>query len=260
MLKRFFDDIKKYFRYSIVSAKCQLKAEVAGSYLNWIWWILDPLCFMLIYTFIYGSVFNVKEPYFPVYIFIGLSMWSFFNKILTSSVRIIKSNKAIVSKVYFPKYILILTNIWVSGFKMIVSFCIVAVMMLIFQIPISFNVLFFIPILIVLALLGFGCGCLLLHYGVYVQDLSNVIKIVLRILFYMTGIFYSVEKRIPALGPALNRYIPTACLISSMRQSLIYATTPNCWMLLFWFAVSLLLAVLGVRKIYKEENSYVKSV
>ena len=30
--------------------------------------------------------------------------------------------------------------------------------------------------------------------------------------------------------------------------------------LLFWFLFSLLLAVAGVRKIYKEENSYVKSI
>ena len=83
MLKRFYIDLKKYFPYSLVSAKSQLKAEVANSYLNWLWWILDPLCFMLIYTFIFGYVFKAKEPYFTVFIFIGLSMWDFFNSMIT---------------------------------------------------------------------------------------------------------------------------------------------------------------------------------
>lgn len=115
MIKRFVKDIKKYFRYSVVSAKSQLKSEVANSYLNWIWWILDPLCFMLIYTFIFGYVFGSKEQFFSVFIFIGLSMWDFFNKTLKGSVKIVKSNKAIVSKVYFPKYVLILTKMWVNG-------------------------------------------------------------------------------------------------------------------------------------------------
>ena len=260
MFKRFYEDIKKYFHYSIVSAKSQLKADVAGSYLNWIWWILDPLCFMLIYTFIFGYVFNSKEPHFSVYIFIGLTMWNFFNKTVQSSVKIVKANRSIVSKIYFPKYILILTKIWVNGFKMMISFGIVILMMIFYQIPVTWNVLYFFPILLVLVLLTFGCSCFMLHFGVYVQDLSNVVTIVMKIFFYMTGIFYNLESRIPECGALLNRCIPTAYLLTSMRQCLISSQTPARKILLFWLVVSALLAMAGVRKIYKEENSYVKAI
>ena len=260
MLKKFFYDIKRYFRYSWVSARSQLKSEVANSYLNWIWWVLDPLCFMLIYTFIFGFVFQSSEQYFPVYIFIGLSMWDFLNRTLTESVKIVKKNKSIVSKVYFPKYILILARVWANGFKMLICFAIVIVMMIVFQVQISWNVLFFIPILLTLGMFAFGCACFLLHYGVYVEDLANVVNLVMRFVFYLTGVFYNIEKRIPVVGDALNSYNPVAFLLSSMRDCLIYQKTPNCWLLLAWFAVSLLLCVLGIRKIYKEENSYVKSI
>ena len=164
MFKRFYADMKKYYRYSIVAAKAQLKTEVADSYLNWIWWILDPLCFMLIYTFIFGYVFKSSEQYFPVYIFIGLSLWTFFNKTLQGSVKIVKSNKAIVSKVYFPKYILILTRLWVNAFKMMVSFGIVIAMMIFFRIPVTLNVLYAPLILIVLGLQTFGLSCFIMHY------------------------------------------------------------------------------------------------
>ena len=260
MFKRFYEDIKKYFHYSIVSAKSQLKADVAGSYLNWVWWILDPLCFMLIYSFIFGYVFNTRELYFSVYIFIGLTMWNFFSKTVQSSVKIVKINKSIVSKVYFPKYILILTKIWVNGFKMMISFGIVILMMIFYQIPLTWNVLFFIPILLTLVLLTFGCSCFLMHFGVFVQDLSNVVKIVMKMFFYMTGIFYSLESRIPEYGALLNQYIPTAYLLTSMRHCLIYGKTPHLGILLFWMTFSALLSIAGIRKIYKEENSYVKSI
>lgn len=260
MMKRFMNDIKRYFRYSLVSAESQLKSEVANSYLNWIWWVLDPLCFMLIYTFIFGYVFGSKELYFPIYIFIGLSMWDFFNRTVTQSVKIVKKNKSIVSKVYFPKFILILTKIWVNGFKMMISFGIVVIMMIFYQVPISWNLLYTIPIVITLGLFSFGCSCFLLHYGVYVEDLSNVVSIVLRFVFYLTGIFYNIEKRIPDLGAALNRFNPLAFLMTSMRNCMIYSTTPLRKLLLFWFAVSLLLAIAGIHKIYKEENSYVKAI
>ena len=260
MIKRAINDISKYFRYSIVSAKAQLKAEVAGSYLNWIWWVLEPFCFMLIYTFIFGYVFNSREQYFPIYIFSSLTLWNFFSKTVQSSVRMIKANKQIVSKVYFPKYILLLTKMWVNAFKMMISFAIVVGMLVVFRVPITWNAFFFIPILLTLGLFTFGCGCFLMHFGVYVNDLYNVIHILMRMMLYITGIFYDLEKRIPEYGALLNRYNPVAFLLSNMRSCLIYGRTPHLKGLLIWFAVSLLLSIAGIRKIYKEENSYVKAI
>ncbi len=260
MFSRFQKDVTQYYRYSLVSAKSQLKSEVANSYLNWIWWILNPLCFMLIYTFIFGYVFNSKEQYFSIFIFIGLSMWNFFDRTLRASVRMVKANKPIISRVYFPKYILLITKMWVNGFKMLVSFAIVLLMMVIFRVPVTWNILFALPILLVLYLLTFGCSCFLLHYGVYIEDLSNVIAIVMQMLFYITGIFYHVEKRIPQYGDWLNRYNPVAFLLTSMRQCMLYSQTPDLQILVFWLLISTILACLGICKIYKEENSYVKSI
>lgn len=260
MLNRAIQDLKKYFRYSVVSAKSKLKAEVANSYLNWLWWILDPLCFMLIYTFIFGFVFDAKEQHFPVFIFIGLTMWDFVNKTLLGSVKTIKLNKAIVSRVYFPKFILVLSKIWINGFKMMISFGVVVLLMIISKVHLSLNVFFFIPILLILVLFTFGCSCIVMHYGVYVEDLSNVLNIFMRFVFYATGIFYNIETRIPQFGGLLNKINPVAFLITSMRQCLIYGSTPDWKLLLLWFIVSVILVILGLRKIYKEENSYVKAI
>lgn len=260
MINRFFTDLRKYFSFSVVSARSQLKTEVASSYLNWIWWILDPLCFMLIYTYIFGYVFNSKMDYFPVFIFIGLSMWDFFNHTLKSSVKIVKRNKSVVSRVYFPKYILIVAQLLADAFKMMISFGIVVLMMIFFKVPITLNVLFFLPILATLMLFTFGCSCFVMHFGVYVEDLSNVVNIVLRFLFYLTGIFYDIETKIPDIGTYLNEFNPLASLITSMRDCLIYSQTPDLRFLGIWFGVSVILCVCGIALVYKEENSYLKAV
>ncbi|RHR52123.1 polysaccharide ABC transporter [Clostridium sp. AF18-27] len=261
MWRRFKADMKKYLRYSIISAKSQLKSEIANSYLNWFWWILDPVCFMLIYTFMFGYVFKAREAYFPIFIFIGLSMWDFFNRMMNTGVKIVKDNKAIVTKVYLPKYILIMTKLWNNGFKMMISFGIVFAMMLVWRVPITLNLLWFFPILMILGIFTFGCAAHLAHYGVFVEDLSNVISICLRLIFYMTGIFYNVETRIPApYGEMLTKGNPMAFLLQSMRGAMLYGKTPHRKLLLFWLLVSLMLAWTGIRKIYKNENSYVKVI
>ena len=261
MFKRFRDDMKKYWKYAIYSSKAQLKAEVANSYLNWLWWVLDPLCFMLIYVFMFGYVFKSKEQYFAIFVFVGITLWDFFNKCLLQSVKIIKNNKPIVSKVYIPKFILLVIRICVNGFKMCISLLIIVAMLAIWRVPLTLNILYVIPILITLVTVVFGISCFLLHYGVFVEDLGNVLRIALRLVFYLTGVFWNIMSRLPA---PYNNYIgkgnPIAFLITSMRQCVIYGQAPHRKLLLLWFLIGLVLCALGIRKIYKSENSYVKVI
>lgn len=261
MFSRFFRDLTQYQNYTRYAAKSQLKSEVANSYLNWLWWVLDPVCFMFIYTFIFGVVFNGKELYFPVFIFVGISMWDFFNRCTKASVKMVRNNKAIVSKVYLPKYILVINDMLVNGFKMLISFGLVIAMMIFYRVPLHATFLWFFPIMFIFILFTFGCCMFLLHYGVYVEDLSNVVNIVLRIVFYVTGVFYDVQKRIPApYGAYLSKLNPLAYMISSARNAMLYGKAPSIKVLVLWFVISIVLIGMGVRLVYKNENNYVKVI
>lgn len=263
-MKRFINDIKKNFSYAVYSAKSQLKSEVASSYLNWVWWILEPLCFMIIYTVMFGVVFNAREQYFPIFIFLGITIWDFFSKDLQSSVKMVKKNKAIVGKVYIPKFILIESKLFVNGFKMLISFGIIIIMMIFYQVPLTWNILYFFPLMITLWIITFGCMCFLLHFGVFIEDLSNVTNIILKFVFYMTGIFYSIESRIggkyPDIAWALERYNPMAFILSSIRKCVLYGETPSRKFMLIWIIIGLIICALGIRTIYKNENGYVKVI
>lgn len=258
-MKHFIDDLKKYFGYTKYSAKSDLKSEVASSYLNWLWWILDPLLFMLVYTFIAVIVFDSSKQFFPIFVFIGLTLWSFFNKTVIGSVKIIRNNSAIVSKVYIPKYMLIFQKMMVNGFKMMVSFALVIVMMVIWQVPVTLNILYMFPIVVVLVLITFGLSCIVLHFGVFVDDLHNVMTVVLRLMFYMSGIFYSIGDRVPEpYKSILLECNPISMLLESSRMCMLYSSVPYRKLIIFWGIVGLLLSIIGIRVIYKYENSYVK--
>lgn len=260
-MKRFFNDVKTYRKYVVRSAKSKLKAEVADSYLNWIWWILDPICFMLIYTFIFGVVFNGKEQYFPVFIFVGLTGWNFFNKCVQSSVSMVKANKSIIDKVYVPKFILAFTRMGVDGFKMMISFGIVVGMMLVYRIPVTWNLIFVIPLLLLLVIITFASMIILMHLGVFVEDMNNIVTILLRLLFYITGVFYAVNKRLPSpYGNYALKLNPLAYILDGLRKCLLYGKTPDLRVLAIWFVVGIAVSVIGIRIIYKYENGYVKVI
>ena len=216
---------------------------------------------MIVYTIIFGYVFHASEPNFPIFIFIGISMWGFFSKTLNASVKLIKNNKSIVTKVYIPKQMLLLRLMIVNAIKMSLAFAIIFAMMLFFRVEFSLYILYAIPALIVLFIFTYGVSCFLMHFGVYVEDLAYIVSILLSMLMYFTGIFYSIEKRIPdPYGHILNTYNPVACLINIMRNALLYQTGNAALPLLIWFIMSALIAALGTKLIYKNENSYVKVI
>ena len=93
-MKRFWRDLTSHYRYAIYSAKSE------------------------IYAFIFGVVFEAREQYFPAFIFIGITAWDFFNRCLTQSVKLLKNNKSIVTKVYIPKFILLISKMFFNGYKM----------------------------------------------------------------------------------------------------------------------------------------------
>lgn len=260
-MKKFISDIKRYYKFSIVSGKAELKSEVANSHLSWLWWILDPLLFMLVYTFISSIVFSQKIQYFPLFVFIGLTCWNFFEKTVKQSVKLVNANKNIVSKVYLPKFVLIFIKMYVNGFKALVSFSLVIVMMLVYRVPVTLNILCVIPLVVVLVIITFGVSAIMMHYGVYVEDLANVINVLLRLVFYMSGIFYSIKERLPEpYITVLLKCNPIALIMDDMREVMIYSGTVHGKLLIVWFCIGLLISYVGVKMIYKYENSYVKVI
>ena len=260
-MKKLLRDLKKYRWYLLYSAKSELRAEVAGSYLNWLWWVLDPLLFMLVYMFVVRIVFTSREQYFAAFVLVGLTVWNFFNKTVQGSVNMIRKNKSVVSKIYLPKYLLILTHMMVLAFKMAVSFALIFVLMAILRVPLTLHVLHAVPILLVLVTVTFGISTIFMHFGVFVRDLSNVTAVLLRLVFYMTGVFYSIPLRVPApYGDILLHGNPVAFLAESLRGALLYGTAPDYLLLGAWFLIGLALTVIGITTIYRYENSYAKVI
>ena len=185
--------------------------------------------------------------------------WKFFEKTVKQSVKLVSANSAIVSKVYLPKHILIFVKMYANGFKMAVSYVLVAIMMAIYRVPLSLNIVYIIPIFVTLIMFTFGVSTIMLHFGVFVEDLSNVINVLLKLVFYMSGIFYSISNRVKEpYGSILLNFNPVALFLNDLRLSMIYCEAPHRKLLLMWFLVSCAMSAIGIRIIYKYENSYVK--
>lgn len=258
-MKRFVNDIVKYWDYIKYQTKAELKSEVIDSYLGWIWLFLEPLCFMLIYTFLAGIIFGSKTDYFPVFVFAGLALWNFFNKTVSASVKTVAKYKEIVTKVYVPKFVLLLVRLFVNLVKMFITFGLLIVFMIFFKVPLSWNILWIIPVILCTIIVTFGVSTIFMHFGVFIDDLVNLTAIGLKFMFYLSGIFYDIVVKVPApYNSVLLNCNPLAFLITSFRNALLYSHGVDVIVLLIWFVIGIVLSIIGIKIIYKHENTYVK--
>lgn len=261
MVKKFINNLIKYNAFIRFSVLSELKTEVANSKLNWLWWVIEPVCFSMIYVFIVQVVFGSSIEYVGVFVLIGQTLWIFFEKNIKASVKVMKTNKPIISKVYIPKYILILVKMFTLLFKLMISSILIILLMICYGVPFTLNSLMFIPILFILFIFIFGTSLILCHYGVFTGDLVNIINILMKLMFYLTGIFYSIADRVEGIyGVILEKVNPIAFFISTLRDSLLYGNTPDYLILFVWFIISVLLCVVGIHLINKYENTYAKVV
>lgn len=258
---RFFTDIRNYWEYITFAAKAELKDEVAGSFLGWIWWILDPLFFMLVYTFVVQFVFQRGGQDFPIFVFIGLTAWNFMNNTVTSSVQIIFSFRAIISKVYLPKFVLILVRMYKNLIKMGISFILVFILMRFFNIAYSWQIVYIIPIILINIITTFAISLFVAHVGVFITDSANIVNVILRFLFYVSGVLYSITDRLPPLYQKLVLLTdPIAYVMQAYRDAIMYHRFPNFHYMIYWFVLGIVGCIVFLHIMYRYENTYVKVV
>ena len=250
MLKRFLADLRKYNYFCWYSAKTDLKAEVANSYLNWVWWILEPLCNMLVYTFVFGWVFGSNQQYYPVFIYSGLLMWNFFSRTVTYSIKCVRMNRDIVTKVYVPKYIYPVTRVLSSGINMLFSLVPLLLVILLTRTALTPAILLLLFALACLLCFCTGMVLVLSASMVFFRDTQFLWNVLSMIWMYATPIFYP-ESIIPDRFLIVYKFNPLYHFIRFARTVIMDGVSPEpkAYLICLVFAVgSLILGGLIFRK------------
>ncbi len=85
-----------------------LKVRYKQTVLGVAWAIMQPLFTMIIFTLFFGRLAGMPSdgvPY-PVFVYAGLIIWTFFANAVTSSGNSLVGNAQLLSKVYFPRMII----------------------------------------------------------------------------------------------------------------------------------------------------------
>lgn len=175
-----------------------LRVRYSRSILGYLWTVLDPLLMSGIYFVVFVFIFKRESvghaPYF-LFLVIGLLAWQWFSSSVTDTSRALLSDAKLVRSTNLPREIWVVRVVIAKGVEYFLSLPVLAAFTLFyaFQGKVQFNVgLLLMPLGLVLEfVLLIGLGLLLAPITALVTDMARVIRILLRMLFYLTPVLYS---------------------------------------------------------------------
>ena len=169
----------------------ELKVKYKNSALGFLWSLLNPILYLVVFWLVFDLVLGSGIKDFPVFLLAGLLPWNLFSTSLGSAVGSIVGNAGLVNKIYFPREILPLAGIGAA----LVHFFLQAVVLIgalaVFRFAPAWE---YLPVVVlalaVLLVLGAALGIALAAVNVYLRDTQHLLELVLLAWFWITPIVY----------------------------------------------------------------------
>lgn len=219
------------YRYSYILLRqlviTDFKLRYQGSVLGYVWSLLRPLLLFVILYFVFSVFlkFGDKIEHYPVYLLLGIVLWSFFTEITTGSVAAIVGRGDLLRKLNFPKYVIVLAGSFSALINLCLNFIVVVVFMIFNGVSISWSALLVVPLVLELFALGMGLAFLLSALYVRFRDVTYIWEVLMQAAFYATPILYPLSEIHSQIVAKILMLNPVAQIIQDSRYLLVTKQT-----------------------------------
>jgi ABC-type polysaccharide/polyol phosphate export permease len=229
--------------------QAEIRRRGANTLLGNVWWVLDPLLLMLVYVVLVAIIARRPIDDYPLFIFAAILPWKWFTSAVIDATGSIVNHHRLIKQIAFPKIVLPVaaTTAGVVGFGF--GMIPLAGIMVLYLDRLSPLILLVPVIAVVQYAFTIGVALLVAAGNVFVRDLGNVMRHLLRLWFYLSPGLYSLsmldevdlirEQPVLLTIAAAN---PFAVLFEAYR-SVIYGTVDGPPVMPDWAALAILLVV-----------------
>jgi ABC-2 type transport system permease protein len=189
------DDTGRLFRLAYTLAATDFKLKFFGSVLGYVWQLMNPLMLFGVLFVVFSFALNLDQGvrYFPVALLLGIVMFSFFSEATTAAVRSLMTREPLVRKVDFPRLAVPMASVMTATFNLALNLIPVVVFLVISGGLPRAAWLGFAGIVLLLIAFAFGMAMLLSVAFVRFRDIEPIWSVVLQVIFYTSGVFFTVD-------------------------------------------------------------------
>ena len=209
--------------------KKELTVRYKSSALGYLWSVLNPLALAGVFYVGLGLIMGVqgdgKHPFWLALI-CGMFPWQWFFNSINACTNVYVGNANLIRKVSFRRELLPLATVLNDMIHFAISIPVIVVFLLLAGSAPSLHWLYGVPLLMVSQLImTYSLGLITGTLNLFFRDLSNLVGIVLTMLFYVTPIIYSLdyggtaERIAPYRGLILAN--PATALVAGWKELLL---------------------------------------
>lgn len=256
---------RKHFDLLIQMTQREIQQRYKGSWLGMGWSMITPLIMLVVYTFVFQSVFQARWPgmiqesnsgvQFALNLFVGIIFFTLFSDVMTRSPSIISQQPNLVKKVVFPLELLPWVIVLSALFQAMISFAILLIgtWLLLGSLPLS---LLCLPLLLLIFLpLLFGMAWGLSGLGVYLPDTQHLTAMITTPLMFLSPVFYPISM-LPEWAQPWLILNPLTVMIEAGRAIFFGSQWPALSLMLAYTLVALLILLIGALSFRKLRRGF----
>lgn len=244
------------------NVKKEIRGKYKGSILGVLWSFINPLLMVLVYAIVFPYLMRIEQEDYLIYLITGIIPWNFFTTVINQGMISVRTNAAIIKKVYFPREILPI-SVAISG---LVNFLISCVIIMLFTIGgglgVSWHIILLPIIAILQTLFSLGIAAALSAINIYIKDTEYIVAFILNMLFYGTPILYNLDmfNKAPAILLSLVKLNPMTQVIQMYRDIFMNHVIPSLGSFIYTGVLSLVVFLLGMLIFRKLEKGFAEEV
>jgi lipopolysaccharide transport system permease protein len=253
-------------RLILYMVRADIKKRGADTLLGNVWWVLDPLIQMLIYSVLVTLIFDRRVDDYGLFVFSAILPWKWFEATVKDGVTAITAQERLIKQIYFPKLVLPVSAVSAG----IVNFAfglipLVGLTILLYNARLSPWLLLIPVVAAVQFVFSLSVAIALSAANVFYRDIGNLSRHLLRFWFYLSPTLYSAdlilnsdfvkEHEWAAVLYNLNSWVH---LLNSYRNLTYYDQPPDWLGLGVLFIVSLFLVGGAILLFKRVEPTFAK--
>lgn len=218
------------------------------SRLGYLWAIVQNLV-GIVFFWALREFMGFRPPHgmsIVTYLLSGFIVWYLFTQTLNKCLSAVKGNNALLTYPQVTPLDLMVSRTIVVWVTQIVSAFVLCIIALYFDYVINIvNFGGFLVVILLTPLLGLGCGAICATLSYYWPTVEKIIPIIMRIMFFASGVFFSVSS-FPMYIQKYLLWNPVMHLIEWMRMSLSYSFANSGVDILYPSIFTLIVLALGL--------------
>lgn len=182
--------------FTLELARSRFQAENQQDRLGLAWVVLQPLINAAVYGTIFGFLLasSTRPDNFVAFLVTGIFVFQFFAGCFSAGAKSITSNLGLVRALHFPRALLPVSVVLQELFAFGPMLAVLGVLVLATGEPLAWTWLLVGPATVLLALFCLGVAFAAGRLTIHVRDFTQLIPFLTRVLFYTSGIFFSVNR------------------------------------------------------------------